>query len=130
MHRLLPRIAALAAVLFLWNVTMALADDSPASTALPTKPHVITYPGLAKSPSPEEVRRLYPRQALQTGISGSAVIQCGVTVEGTATNCQVLDENPRGYGFGDAGLAILQAFRFTPQLYDGSPRTRVPSGCR
>jgi periplasmic protein TonB len=65
--------------------------------------------------------RFYPPQALETNVEGRAVIRCTVTVAGTLTACAIVQEQPRGYGFGRAAIQLSPYFRMTPKTEDGRP---------
>jgi protein TonB len=82
---------------------------------------VITQPNWLRQPGAAEMARFYPAQALDADIQGRAVIRCRVTVSGTLTNCVILSETPKGYGFGRSALALAAYFRMTPKTEDGRP---------
>lgn len=54
-------------------------------------------------------------------MTGVAKIQCKVRVDGALDHCVVLGEDPPGWGFGDATLAIAPNFRMRPMTVDGVP---------
>ena len=103
---------------FTWKVPYY---DDPAHLDHPIQNHIITNPDYDVRPTPEELERLYPHQARGIGVPGRAVIKCGVRVDGHVKNCEVVEESPKDYGFGSAGLAALKLFRFKPQLRDCVP---------
>lgn len=96
-------------------------SDDPAYLENPIRPHVIKNVDYAEPPPLGEILRLYPEKPRRAGIGGRVVVKCGVNLNGNATNCKVVEENPLGYGFGHAALTALEAFRFIPQLYDCKP---------
>lgn len=53
--------------------------------------------------------------------AGATSIVCGITVKGTLTACQVVEESPRGLGFGQASLRLAPYFRMKPVTPDGQP---------
>lgn len=57
-------------------------------------------------PTREEIMREYPPDALAQGVSGRATVQCEIVSSGVLDHCSVLDENPTGYGFGDAAIRV------------------------
>nr|WP_240454742.1 energy transducer TonB [Caulobacter sp. 17J65-9] len=63
----------------------------------------------------------FPETALRAEVSGTVLLNCRVTVDGTATNCAVLEETPAGFGFGEAALQASSRFRFKPATYQGRP---------
>ncbi len=66
--------------------------------------------------------RYYPDRAQRLEKTGSAVISCKVTAKGTLSSCNVLSEDPSGYGFGDAAVKLaIAGFQMKPQTQDGTP---------
>jgi protein TonB len=87
----------------------------------PTAPPVIGQPHWLSQPSAAEMARFYPAQAADDNVEGRAVIRCSVTVAGTLTACTIVQEQPRGYGFGRSAVQLSQYFRMTPRTEDGRP---------
>ncbi|WP_157138961.1 TonB family protein [Asticcacaulis biprosthecium] len=57
----------------------------------------------------------YPKLALEGGIEGQVSLDCSIGLDGTVTNCDILDEIPKGYGFGDATARLfVEHFRINP----------------
>jgi TonB family protein len=48
----------------------------------------------------------YPMKAWKIGIEGSAVILCTAGARGALTDCALVSETPKAYGFGAAALAM------------------------
>jgi TonB family protein len=92
---------------------VALADPPPAVSM----PHVISNPDWLERPT----RMLYPAAAQRAHVSGSARIECAVTSEGRLENCEVLVEDPPGYGFGQTALDMASQFLMRPRTRDGLP---------
>ena len=65
--------------------------------------------------------RLFPEMALKAGVGGMCTIQFVVDETGRPTDIFVKDENPRGLGFGEAGVKAISAMTFTP----GQQRDRL-----
>jgi protein TonB len=67
----------------------------------------------------ENLARVYPQHAQSANIEGRGVIRCDVTAEGAMANCVVVEETPRGEGFGEATLKLAKYFVMRPQTKDG-----------
>jgi len=59
---------------------------------------------------------LFPETASQIGISGMALIGFIVDTNGIPQNVEVLQESPPDVGFGEAGVAVMKAMRFSPGM--------------
>lgn len=59
-------------------------------------------------------------QALQLGLSGRVVVRCTARSDGAPVNCQVVSEDPAGYGFGEAAVRIVERGRLAPLTIDGA----------
>ncbi len=74
--------------------------------------------------------RFYPKGALRKGVTGRTTLQCRVATTGAMTGCDVLNESPTGFGFGDAALAMTPLFRVNqaqiPCPLDGCAIVRIP----
>jgi protein TonB len=102
--------------------TIAEPPKAPPQTETkPEPPPVISEPHWLSQPSAAEMARFYPSPALENNVEGRAVIRCLVTVAGTLTACTIVQEQPRGYGFGRAAIQLSQYFRMTPKAEDGRP---------
>jgi len=69
---------------------------------------------------------LYPRGAQTRGKEGYAVIELTVSKEGLALNPAVIEEKPKGQGFGKSALKAAGSLRYVPRFIDGEP-VEVPS---
>ncbi|HKJ74780.1 MAG TPA: energy transducer TonB [Alphaproteobacteria bacterium] len=67
---------------------------------------------------------VYPNRARSAGKEGYADIQFTVTKTGQVVDAQVIDENPDGWGFGQAAVKTVQRWRYQPKLVDGKPVER------
>jgi TonB family protein len=94
-----------------------LAVFTPTAQAAPRK--VIEKPDWIAKPSGEDLERFFPKRAKEERVSGKATIKCVVTAEGVPERCTVLKETPKGYGFGEAALAMASTFRMSPKRVDG-----------
>ena len=94
-------------------------------TAAPAQPAPnVVLPSWLRPPDREAISRAYPSEALRAKLNGYASIQCTVPIDGSLQNCRVLEEDPVGYGFGSAALAIAPQFAMKPKTVNGQP---VPS---
>jgi TonB family protein len=80
-----------------------------------------TPPDWLKRPTPSSLRGVFPRQAVNKGVDGSAVISCIATVQGALQDCFVVDETPAGLGFGAAAIALTPQLMFKPARLNGVP---------
>jgi TonB family protein len=90
----------------------------------------IAAPHWVRRPVPADIARFYPAQALAARLPGRALIDCRVSEQGALTHCAILSEGPAGAGFGQAALAMTQAFQMSPAAENGRPvaggRVRIP----
>jgi len=89
---------------------------------------VIKNPDYARKPDPALMR--WPSGALRSHVSGRVVVDCVVTKEAKLDPCAILEEQPTGWGFGQAALDFVSTFRMIPMMRDGEPvggaRVRFP----
>lgn len=92
-------------------------------------PRAISEVVWARRPSARDYNRFYPRRALDAGQSGRVVLECTANGRG-ALNCSVDEEDPPGWGFGEAAMRIARQARIEPQMTDGTSsagqRVRMP----
>jgi TonB family protein len=87
----------------------AAVQRPPASSA--------DLPGWSRTPSPEDMTKAYPPEALAANFAGSATIECTVGETGGLKDCVTVNE--AAPGFGDAALAVASKFQIP---------TKSPSG--
>ena len=62
-------------------------------------------------PSKEDVRRYYPETAFEAGIEGAATINCRISNRLLLEDCSLVDETPKGQGFGAAALRMIKLYK-------------------
>ncbi|MBA4805425.1 MAG: energy transducer TonB [Brevundimonas sp.] len=88
----------------------------PPAPPAPPRPSVITQPSWSRPVQPE-----FPERAQSRGIEeGSVEVSCTVRPDGSLANCQILNENPSGAGFGQAVLSATRRARVSPRTVDGA----------
>jgi len=68
-------------------------------------------------PSTHDLIRVYPRRALENGVSGEVRMNCHPRIKygmGDLFGCRVTSERPFGYGFSGAALSLSEAYRAYP----------------
>jgi hypothetical protein len=83
-------------------LSLALAMGPGSTAALAAEP-VETSPASAES-----IMDFYPAPARAAKIEGDATLNCATTPSHGLTACRLLKEKPRGWGFGEAALALAQ----------------------
>lgn len=63
----------------------------------------------------------YPTDAENAGITGYADILITVDENGSVTSAKIVEENPQGFGFGDAAAAAVYKWRFRPAEKENIP---------
>jgi protein TonB len=58
-------------------------------------------------------RRFYPERAQERNLNGVAILDCAVGDDYMLTSCQIVDETPAGYGFGESALAMACRWRLS-----------------
>ena len=81
--------------------------------------HIVKSASIVTQPTNAQIQAEYPPRALDNQVEGGAVIECVVTISGKLAECQVYDERPTGYGFGQAALDLAGDFTLKPRLIDG-----------
>ena len=97
----------------------APASDAPPPVPIPAPSVMEQRPDWLKKPTGQDFARYYPRRALFVGQDGHATLQCVVTEAGTLSVCSVVEEYPRGEGFGDAAQHMAPLFLMRPAIHDG-----------
>lgn len=87
----------------------------------PPAPPQITAAAFDRLPDGRAFARFYPERALERTRGGRVTVRCNVNASGALVNCVVVNEDPEGWGFGEASLRITREFRVKPQTADGTP---------
>ena len=74
----------------------------------------------SQAPTYAETLAAYPLKARERGVGGHATLDCAFTKAGALTDCEVVAEDPGGYGFGQAALALSKRFVAPDALPDGA----------
>lgn len=80
----------------------------PPPPAPPAPPPPLTW---EQRPSGADIAAVYPSAAAERGVSGQAVIGCGLQSDGSLTRCRIISEAPADAGFGQAALKLTPKFR-------------------
>jgi TonB family protein len=80
-----------------------------------------TSPDWLKKPSTDQMMAVYPGEAAKRGVAGTATIECVVQTNGLTRDCQILNEDRPGLGFGPAAVVLSRTFLFRPALKNGQP---------
>jgi protein TonB len=78
-----------------------------------------TPAGWVVMPTNQELARFDPPKARREHVSGAAVLSCRVLRIRRVTDCRVIEEKPRNYGFGKAALGASAIFQMNPPTQNG-----------
>lgn len=82
---------------------------------------VFVNPDWLRRPDGADLASYVPREAVRAGVSGRVVMSCIVDAGGALNDCLVESEEPPGYDFGAAALAMAPLYRMRPQTVNGRP---------
>lgn len=74
-----------------------------------------------RQPRREDVRAVWPKEALQRRVGGRATIVCNVNAIGALFNCRVAEQKPAGLGFGQAALELAGLFHMKREVRGAHP---------
>jgi protein TonB len=66
-----------------------------------------------------EIAPFDPPRAKWEHVSGQVLLSCRVLRTKRVTDCRVLQEKPRGWGFGKAAIGASAGFQMNPPMHDG-----------
>jgi protein TonB len=106
--------------MLLFVLALIAQPAADAAAPPPAEQTFIVQPEWEKQPQGEDIMRLYPVDAVKTGASGQAVVQCDVLADGNLDHCLVVAEQPQGLGFGEASVQMAGLFKMRPVTADGA----------
>jgi protein TonB len=65
----------------------------------------------------------FPKRAQYRGKEGSALVDYTIMISGNVTNVRLLNESPKGWGFGQAAVQAAKRLKYNPSTRDGNPVT-------
>ena len=93
-------------------VATLAVDDAP-TTQMPTVPEgVVTGPLHWVRPPAGQ----FPAEPLSREITGVAFVRCEVQGDGRLADCEIVLEDPAGWGFGAAALAAMSEAQVEPHM--------------
>lgn len=101
---------------------MPEAAANPALLDAPLPPDPTYYPAREVDEHPiliNNVQPVYPDKAAAANVKGDVLVLFFLNENGTVDNVSVIEQNPPGYGFGQAVTAWLQHARFKPAMRKG-----------
>ncbi len=93
--------------------TASVSAPQPVAAAAASAGDLITRPRFTQTVAP-----VLPERAREAGISGTVLVRCIATTEGTLRECQILQGVPF---LDEAVLAVLPQWRLSPALFRGQP---------
>ena len=94
----------------------AKASAKPAAKAAPAK---AAPAKAAAKPAAKSVAAKAPAKAAAAKVPGFVSLSCGFRKDGTLTHCEVVREEPRSFGFGEAAKALAKRFQIDPAFVPG-----------
>lgn len=82
-----------------------------------------------RRPTPDMLRAVWPKAAMQSGRGGQALIACKLSTQGLLFDCKVVSETPPGMGFGAAAIAMSPQLLMKPARHNGQAvvsEVRIP----
>ena len=74
-------------------------------------------------PQGDQMSASYPERAMDNEVEGSVTIDCSINSSGRVTACDILNETPKGYGFGAATVKLFTKYaKVDPSTVGGALR--------
>ncbi|MGA9659068.1 MAG: TonB family protein, partial [Asticcacaulis sp.] len=74
-------------------------------------------------PRGDQMANSYPSRAIDDEVEGTVTIDCAINSSGKVTSCDILNESPKGYGFGAATVkAFIRYAKVEPKSVGGELR--------
>lgn len=104
------------------TVAVPIATPTPqANLNLKAGPNLGAAPvGDASATPLVRVNPQMPRKAKMEGVGGRVLVRFDIGPTGRTENVQVIDEEPLGYGFGNAALRAVKRWKYRPKVIDGA----------
>ncbi|HWE98583.1 MAG TPA: TonB family protein [Caulobacteraceae bacterium] len=80
---------------------------------------VVVEPDWLIKPTGDQLERVFPPGAEAAGIGGRIRLSCKVRLDGGVDRCTIDQEDPPGWGFGDAALQLTPMMKLRPKTING-----------
>jgi TonB family protein len=104
-------VAALLTLAVMGGTASVGAQEAAVPAARPPPPRPLHW---TARPAADDVQAAYPPAALSGKINGSVTLRCQITPKGKLAGCQAVNEDPAGYGFGEAALKLAPLYAVSP----------------
>ncbi len=113
----MKRLLLVAAVLMAQVGSAHAQTEAPKATAVPESDgkRGASHLRWARMPTGVDLARVFPRKAIASNrLVGSASVECAVSKQGKLRSCTVVQEEPVGFGYGEAVLKLVPLFTLDP----------------
>ncbi len=118
------RVAIVVAVVSLWMLAPASAQQAPTAGAPATPKTGAARPGEKGLTPPKvvkEVKPQYTAEAMKAGIQGPVLLECVVKTDGTVGDVTVVKSLDAIHGLDDQAVKAAKQWQFKPGLKKGKP---------